>query len=392
MLRTITFSLVILAIISILMLMHLYVYRRIITLFALSKAEWLFTAFLLMALSFPLAMFLSRTVDGPLIRVFYGLAATWLGFVFLGLMIFGVLHLTQLLFRLAGHLLMPMALGWASIALTILIGIYGLVNASVVRTTEATIGLDKMKEPKVTIALLTDIHVGAVYGPKYLQKIVNRTNALNPDLVVIAGDLFDGSAKPAYGMVQPLENLKAPAFFVTGNHEVYEGVDITTGLVARTGVKVLRNEITEFRGLQIVGIEAPSRESRKNTGIEGISEQLDKTLPVLLLYHIPLGLEQAKAAGVDLQLSGHTHNGQLFPFNLIMPLIYRFYKGLGREVKEAYVRSNPGAMIQGEPPEGMKEQDDFFIYVSQGVGTWGPPMRIGTRSEIIKINLIPAVP
>lgn len=366
MLRTFIFSLIILAIISILLLMHFYVYRRIVALFALPKTGWLFTAFLLLALSFPLAMFLSRTVDGPLIRGFYGLAATWLSFVFLGLMLFGVLHLTQLLFRLADHPLPQITLGWASIALTILIGIYGLVNASVVRITEATIGLDKMKEPKVTIALLTDIHVGAVYGPKYLQKNVDRTNALNPDLVVIAGDLFDGSAKPGYGMVQPLENLIVPAFFVTGNHEVYEGVDITTELVARTGVKVLRNEITEFRGLQIVGIDAPSRESRKNPGIEDISAQLNKTLPVLLLYHIPLGLEQAKAAGVDLQLSGHTHNGQLFPFNLLMPLFYRFYRGHGRD-------------------------GGFQIYVSQGVSTWGPPMRIGTRSEIIKINLVPAI-
>lgn len=365
MLRTIIFSVVILSIISILIVMHLYIYRRIITLFTLSKAGWLFTAFLLMALSFPLAMFLSRTVDGPLVRGFYGMAATWLGFVFLGLMIFGMMHLLQLLFRLASNPLPPIACGWASVALTLLLGIYGMVNASVIRTTAATVVLNKMKGPEVTLVLLTDIHVGAVYGPKYLQKIVDRTNALNPDLVVIAGDLFDGSAKPGYGMVQPLENLKAPAFFVTGNHEVYEGVDITTGLVARTGVRVLRNEVTEFRGLQIAGVDAPSRESRKNTGVEGISAQLNKTLPILLLYHIPLDLKQAKAAGMDLQLSGHTHNGQMFPFNLLMPMFYRFYKGYGRD-------------------EGLQ------IYVSQGVSTWGPPMRIGTRSEMIKINLVPA--
>jgi predicted MPP superfamily phosphohydrolase len=161
-----------------------------------------------------------------------------------------------------------------------------LVNAAAIRTTEVTIGLKNLKEPKVTIVLLTDIHVGAVHGPKYLQKIVDRTNALNPDLVAIAGDLFDGSAQPDYRLVQPMEGLRAPAFFVTGNHEIYEGIDITAELVAKTGVTVLRNRMSEFRGLQLVGLDAPLREGRSANIFDKFSGEIDPTKPSILLYHL----------------------------------------------------------------------------------------------------------
>jgi predicted MPP superfamily phosphohydrolase len=366
--RIIVISLVLLTLVSLLLLMHYYVYRRIVSLFNLAKMSWLLACFFIMALSFPLAMFLSRTVDGRLVRIFYWLAGSWFGFIFLGLALFSLLHLTEFLLKTAGIVWPGRAWGWLAMGLTISVGVYGLINAAVINITEVTIPVKRLKPPKVTIALLTDIHVGAVYGPRYLEKIVARTNGLKPDLVAIAGDLFDGSAKPDYRMVRPLEKLEAPAFFVTGNHEVYEGLDITTELVARAGVTVLRNTVVSNHGLQIAGIDAPSRETRKNPAISEISKQFNGSDPVVLLYHIPLGLEQAKAAGVDIQLSGHTHNGQLFPFTLIMPLAYKFYKGLGK------VTGSNG---------------NFYIYVSQGVGSWGPPMRIGTRSEIIKITLVP---
>jgi len=344
--------------------MHFYVYKRTVALLGLPKSPAYFIALALLTVSFPLAMILSRTVDGPLIRVFYTMAACWLGLVFMAFAASALVHLIQLLSGLTRHPLGQRTLGWSAVVLSLLAFIYGLVNAAAIRTTEITIGLKNLKEPKVTMVLLTDIHVGAVYGPKYLQKIVDRTNALKPDLVAIAGDLFDGSAKPNYGLVQPLEGLQAPAFFVTGNHEVYEGIDITTELVARTGVKVLRNQLVEFRGLQIVGLDAPLREGKSANIFEKFPGEIDPAKPSILLYHIPVGLEQTKARGIDLQLSGHTHNGQIFPFSVFMPLVYRFYSGYGRD-------------------------GDFQIYVSHGVGSWGPPLRIGSRSEIVVIKLVP---
>ncbi|MDO9026562.1 MAG: metallophosphoesterase [bacterium] len=365
MFRTAAISIVLAVIISLLLLMHFYVYKRTLALLGLPKSPALFIALALLTISFPLAMILSRTVDGPLVKMLYTTAAVWLGLVFLAFASSALVHLIQLLLGLARQPLGHRMLGWSAIILSLLAFIYGLVNTAVIRTTDITIGLKELKESKVTVALLTDIHVGAVYGPEYLEKIVARTNALKPDLVAIAGDLFDGSAKPNYGLVQPLEGLQAPVFFVTGNHEVYEGIDITTGLVARTGVTVLRNQLAEFRGLQIVGLDAPLREGRKSGIFDKFDGKIDPEKPAILLYHIPVGLEQAKERGIDLQLSGHTHNGQIFPFTLLMPLVYRFYSGYGRD-------------------------GDFQVYVSHGVGSWGPPIRIGSKSEIIKINLVPA--
>jgi hypothetical protein len=390
MLRITAITLILLALVSLLLLMHYYVYRRISSLFGLGKDRRLLVCFFILALSFPLAMFLSRTVDGPLVRVFYWLAGTWFGFIFLGLAVFSLQHLAQFLLKLSGVIWPGRIWGWTAVGLTLLTGIYGLINAAVIRVTEVTIPISKMQSPQVTIVLLTDIHVGAVYGPRYLEKIVTKTNSLKPDLVAIAGDLFDGSAKPDYRMVRPLEKLEAPAFFVTGNHEVYEGVDVTTSLVARTGVTVLRNRMAESHGLQLIGLDAPLREGRRAGIFDQFQGSIDPGKPALLLYHIPMGLDQARERGVDLQLSGHTHNGQLFPFTLVMPLAYRFYRGLGREVREEYARGNPGSLLRTEQQEGLAGADPFYIYVSQGVGSWGPPMRIGTRSEIIKINMVPA--
>ena len=366
MIRTLAIVLITALLFTLMGLMHLYVYKRTFALLGLPKSPALFMVLAVMTISFPLAMLLSHTVDGSLMSIFYTAAASWLGLVLLAFSASIMIQLIQLLLGLARHPLGHRTLGWAAVILSLLAFGYGLINASVIRTTPVAIGLKKLKEPKVTIALLTDIHLGAVYGPKYLQRIVDRTNALQPDLVAIAGDLFDGSAKPDYGLVKPLEALQAPAFFVTGNHEIYEGVDITTALVAKTGVRVLRNEAAECSGLQIVGMDSPRGNSRNNPALLELSAKLnrDEQKPSVLLYHIPLGIEDAKNAGIDLQLSGHTHNGQIFPFTLLMPLFYKFYSGYGRD-------------------------DRFQIYVSHGVGTWGPPLRIGSKSEIILITLIP---
>jgi uncharacterized protein len=388
--RTLVIAFMVALLFAVMGLMHFYVYKRTGALLGLPKSPALFIALALLTISFPLAMILSRTVDGTWMRTLYAAAACWLGLLFLAFTASALLHLVQLLLGLARHPLGHRTAGWSAVILSLLAFIYGLVNAAAIRTTEVTIGLKKLKGPKVTVVLLTDIHVGAVYGPKYLQKIVDRTNALKPDLVAIAGDLFDGSAKPDYRLVKPLEGLQAPAFFVTGNHEVYEGIDITTQLVAKTGVTVLRNRMDEFRGLQIVGLDAPLREGRKSGLFDNFKGKLDPGKPSILLNHIPTGLEQARERGIDLQLSGHTHNGQLFPFTMIMPLVYKFYKGLGREARGTHLKQNSRSILAGEHQTGLNVEDDFLIYVSQGVGTWGPPMRIGTKSEIIKINLVPA--
>jgi hypothetical protein len=365
--RSIVMALVIAALLGVLLLLNYYPFRRIAVLFGLARPLPLAGLFIIMALSFPAAMLLARRVDGPAISALYIVSAIWLGLVFFGCAVFAALHLMQGLLQLLGHPLSPRLVGWLSLGLTLAGGLYGVINAVAVRTTRVTIKLAGLERP-ARIVQISDVHLGAVYGPGFLSKLVERTNAMRPDLVAVTGDLFDGSGKLDYAMVRPLEGLAAPAFFVTGNHENYEGADECAALVSRAGVRVLRNEMAECRGLQIIGMDTPQsgRDQGKENHFRHLSGMpaVDPSRPAILLYHIPLGLERAAARGVDLMLCGHTHNGQMFPFTLFMPLAYRHYSGQGR--------------LNG-----------LDIVVSQGAGTWGPPMRIGSKSEIVVVDLIP---
>lgn len=367
MIRTLSLTLIIAVVLGILLLLNYYPYRRIVSLFHLSPGPGLALAFLILAVSFPSATLLTRWQDGLVFNIYYLISAGWLGLVFFGCAVFGALHLLQLMTQLLRHPIQPRLVGWLSVGLTLAGGLYGLLNASLVHTTRFTLRLSGLERP-MRIVQLSDVHLGAAYGAKYLRRLVDRSNALRPDLVAITGDVFDGSGKLDYQKVRPLEKLSAPAFFVTGNHENYEGAEDCCALIARTGVRVLRNELTEYGGLQIIGLDTPKGGSDQGEAnhLRHLSAMppVDPSRPAVLLYHIPLGLKKAAASVVDLMLSGHTHNGQLFPFTLFMPLAYRHYRG-------------------------HFEEDGFHLIVSQGAGTWGPPMRIGSKSEIVVIDLIP---
>lgn len=385
-------ALLIATLVGVLLLLSYYPYRRLTVLFGLARPLPLAVAFMLMAVSFPAAMILSRRVDGPLVNWLYVSSATWLGLVFFGCAVFGSLHIIQSVSQLLRHQLTPRLVGWLSVGLTLAGGLYGVVNAAAVRTTSITVKLPGLGSP-VRIVHLSDVHLGSVYGAGFTRRLVARANELKPDLVAVTGDLFDGSGKLDYEKVRPLERLAAPAFFVTGNHENYEGADQCCDLVARSGVRVLRNEMAECCGLQVVGMDTPhlGGGQGKVNHFRHLANMpaIDPSRPAVLLYHIPLGLEQAAAHGVDLMLCGHTHNGQMFPFTLFMPLAYRFFKGPGRVAMRAYGQINQSDTVVDAAGAGMKIQDSMVVYISQGAGTWGPPMRIGSKSEIVVLDLVP---
>jgi len=249
--------------------------------------------------------------------------------------------------------------GVGILLLVVLISLYALINASFVITKNVDVTLEGLKSD-LKVVQLSDIHVGTVRKTKFLERIVFRTNELNPDVVFITGDLVDGSGPLHKGMFDALKELKAPAFFVIGNHEVYEGLDKVFELLSDTSIKVLRNEVVVFKDVRIVGVDY----SESKAYLGNVLEKLDinKTKPAILLFHNPISLDAAANNGIDLQLSGHTHNGQLFPFSLLVKLVYKYSVGL-------------------------HNYKDMQIYISPGTGTWGPPMRLGSRNEITVINL-----
>ncbi len=221
------------------------------------------------------------------------------------------------------------------------------------------------------IVQLTDVHVGPTIGREFIEHLVARTNALEPDLIAITGDLVDGSVEDLGAFLLPLAELRARhgVFFVTGNHEYFSGADAWIAHLRSLGVTVLRNQhVTLERDghhLDIAGIDDPTGHNFAPGHGSDLPRALagrDKARPVILLAHQPKGADLAAEHGVALQISGHTHGGQMFPFNFLVSLQQPFVAGLHR-------------------------LGDMSIYVSTGTGYWGPPMRLGVPAEITAITL-----
>jgi predicted MPP superfamily phosphohydrolase len=228
-----------------------------------------------------------------------------------------------------------------------------------------------------TIVQITDLHVGSLQGREFVEQVVEQVNALSPDVIAITGDLVDGSVERLRHAVEPLGRLRARhgTFFVTGNHEYYTSSDQRAGVAAwtaelgRLGVRVLHNERVRIgdaaAGFDLVGVPDWSARSLGHGHAPNLARALAGRSPddeVVLLAHQPKAIREAAERGVGLQLSGHTHGGQIWPWRYLVRLDQPFVSGLHRV-------------------------GDTQIYVSRGTGTWGPPMRLGEPAEITRVVL-----
>jgi predicted MPP superfamily phosphohydrolase len=218
-----------------------------------------------------------------------------------------------------------------------------------------------------TIVQLTDIHVGPTIGKSFVDDMVAKTNALKPDVIAITGDLVDGSVLALAPFVEALGRLEAKhgVFFVTGNHDYYSGAEAWVAHLTTLGIRVLRNERVAIDGIDLAGVEdahAGRYSSAHAMDVPKALEGRDPSRLLVLLAHQPKAIFAAARGGVDLQISGHTHGGQLFPWGLLVKLDQPYTSGLHLH-------------------------DATHIYVSEGTGYWGPPMRIGTSAEITRIEL-----
>jgi predicted MPP superfamily phosphohydrolase len=220
----------------------------------------------------------------------------------------------------------------------------------------------------LTLVQVSDVHYGMVTENGRLSKIIARIHELNPDVVVITGDLVDESVSHMERMAEPLSKLKSRlgVFAVTGNHDYYAGVDRVVAIMEGAGIRVLRNTVTVLPGgLQLLGIDDPTgarRVGAPEPDFDRLVSTLDPRKPSILLYHQPLNFAEAANIGVGLQLSGHTHGSQVLPLRPISYVLFPYLRGL-------------------------YSQGDSYLYVSRGVGTGGPPMRLGSPPEIVYIRL-----
>ena len=361
--------------------LHFYLYQRIAYYLQLDTPQraLLAATFGLLALLVLLVLPLSRMLPRTLARVLAWVAYPWMGLGFLLCTGFLLTDCVWLIANLLGIGAAPTAslqrdFGVAALGLIGCLGVYALWRAlGPVRTREVTVHLKKLPPTLdgLRLAQISDIHIGPLLGGRWLRRVVARVNALEADVVAITGDLADGSVSELRAHVAPLGELRARhgAYFVTGNHEYYSGVEAWCGHVEDLGITVLRNRHVSIgvagEGIDIAGVDDwSSRHAPRGHDLSAALRGRDASRPLVLLAHQPLSMHEAAAHGVDLQLSGHTHGGQIWPFTYFVYLQQPIAQGLFQY---------PDADLQ--------------IYVSPGTGFWGPPMRLGAWPEITCITL-----
>jgi len=347
--------------------LNIYLPWRLGDLFALENVVWLYALFAVGTISGFITMSLKTRFNNILISIYHNLAVLWLGiFLFLSLSIL-VFEVVNLIYRLP-----PAEAGLAIIIFVAALSIYSLLKALSFKVANVTIPIKNLKS-EVKIVQLSDIHLGVTRNKNYLTKIVKKVNDLNPDFVVITGDIVDSKAALAKDMFTPFKDIQSPVYCVYGNHDAYVGLGETIKKLEENNVRVLQNEVLMVNDIKLVGLNYMKADDSVYDPHQITNETIKDTLPTLdlsgdnpkvVLHHGPWGIEYMNENGIDLVLAGHTHGGQLFPFNLMSNTFFPYNKGL--------------AEFKGTQ-----------MYVSQGVATYGPVMRLGTDNEINCITLVP---
>jgi uncharacterized protein len=333
---------------------------------AVADSIWLKLSIGFLSISFVAASVLAFRYTNALVRTFYRLAAVWLGWLSFLVFAMGASWIIFSLSRLAGWDLNFHRVVEVLFSIAIAVGIYGVFNASWTRITRATVELanlpDSWRGRKA--ALISDVHLGHVRNGNFLRRMVAKILKEEPDAIFIAGDLYDGTAIDEGRAAEPLNRLTAPhgVYFVAGNHEQFGDDSAYLRAVSAAGVRVLSNEKVEVDGLQIVGV--PYRNATRDGSLASVLDQIriDRDRASILLVHAPDHPEVAEAAGVSLQLSGHTHLGQFIPWSWMARRIYRQF---------VY---------------GLSQIGKMQVFTSSGAGTWGPPLRLGSNPEIVLLE------
>jgi len=354
---------------SILFLAHWFLYKTLVRFLVHSNPTVLLTlkiALGLLSISLVSVSFLAFRYSSILVRVLYTVAASWLGILYLLVLVsalswfaYGFAKLFHFSFdqRIVTEILLGVA---------ILTSVYGVINSGMTRITRINPELPHLPSQwrGRTAVWVSDTHLGQVRNYGFAKHIATMVQNLHPDIVFLGGDLYDGVAGDLDKMIEPFSWISAPqgTYFITGNHEEFSDNTRYLQAVRRAGIRVLNNEMINLNGLQIIGVDY--RDSRDEQQFRAILRQIgiDRNQPSILLKHSPENLQIAKEQGISLQLSGHTHQGQLFLFRWITSRVYHGYD------------------------YGLKWFGDLLVYTSSGAGTWGPPMRVDTYPEIVVIK------
>jgi predicted MPP superfamily phosphohydrolase len=336
------------------LIVNYFIFYGIGSLFSIKPGYIFYSLLIIAVISYPLAAVIERVVSNTATRIFYTGASAWMGISFYLLTFIIIYSLLSLVFKIPGEIA-----GIIIVGLTGILSAYSLINSLFLNVNEIEIPLNHLKND-MKVVQLSDIHIGSIRNSSYMEKIVEKTNKIDPEIIFITGDMVDGSAKLHTNTFDAINKLNAPVFFITGNHETYEGLDEVFRVLRNTHMRVLRDEMVECKGIQVIGVEYSFELNHMENVLETLKINIEK--PSIMLYHLPREIKTVAKAGIGLQLSGHTHAGQMFPFNYLVRLMFRYM-------------------------HGIYKYDGTYLHVSPGTGTWGPPMRLGSRCEITVITL-----
>ncbi|NHB69641.1 metallophosphoesterase [Perlabentimonas gracilis] len=356
-----------------------YIYRRTNPIFAFAGGYELALRLLFwaIALSYPIGRFLERVVPSGAAELVAKVGSFWLAAMLYLTLMFLLFDLLKLMHSWTGFPSFLSAKDSISFLRKISVGIYattaiiifaGYLNAIYPKVSSVTIKTDKSLNGNamLKIAAASDIHLGTIISNGRLERFVHMMNEQKPDIILLAGDIFDEDLGPVIknNMGDQLKQLSAPlgVYAITGNHEYIGGVDAAIKYLEDHGITVIRDSVVTPQGkLNVVGRD--DRQAKMMGGnmrkpIEHMVVNIDNNLFTIMLDHQPYNLNEAVENGIDLQISGHTHHGQLFPLNLITKAMF-------------------------EVSRGYKQIENSHFYVSTGFGTWGPPVRVGNKPEIV---------
>lgn len=349
---------------------HYFVYLAFVKFFSITDPKLLFLTrlgFVALSVSFLLATLITYRYFGPALRVAYAGAAVWMGtlyWLFLASVLAWVVYGAG---RLVGQERLAILMGAVFLVAAFAVSFYGVWNSYQTKVRHISITLAHL--PKEwrgrKLVMVADTHLGNMRNMGFAKKIASLVQSQNPDIVLIPGDFFDGPPADYEKLSKPFAEIKSAfgTYFAAGNHEEFNDRKPILEAMRRAGIKVLDSEAVNLEGLQIVGIGYVDSLNAENQKSIIRRLKLDPSLPSILIKHVPSNINAAEETGIDLQVSGHTHLGQVYPFWYLTRKIYgQFYYG-------------------------HKTQGKTQVITTSGAGTWGPPQRVGTNSEIWVVEL-----
>mgnify|MGYP000075875915 CR=1 FL=1 len=325
-----------------------------------------FWGFFLLSFVFLISNIATRIIPGKISRLAYRVGTAWLGtahFLFLGATLIALLEICSWFLRLS----MPSMIAWGVYIGAIVFSILALKKGKTLQVVRIPIKLPTLPEiwQGKKLCFFADTHYGNIYREQSAKRLVATILEEQPDLLLMGGDFFDGPPIQADLVTEPYQAItqQIPSFFVSGNHEEYgKKADFLRSLEAH-GFRIINDKKVVLDGLQIVGLDFMTTRTEVATAMTMKHLDIDPKLPTVVLKHIPRHVETVASLGGHLMLSGHTHRGQMWPFNLVTEFIYHGFD------------------------YGLKSHETLSVYTTSGAGSWGPPQRLGTQVEIVIFTL-----